>query len=223
DCLRAQGQRRARLSTLGDNNLPPSCGKEIEEGGVFLRAGKKAEIELPWHVGIYREDREDFTQICGGSLISSDAVLSAAHCFWDDNHEKAHNKSRFRVAVGKYYRDWNIKEEGMQERELKEIIIHDGYRGRARQFTNDVAILKLEKPVNLTPEIVPVCYDSQTHLVDGDIGKVSHWGVNEQNEWRKELISTQLPFVQFATCWNTIPQSFQQFLTRDKFCAGYTN
>jgi hypothetical protein len=37
------------------------------------------------------------------------------------------------------------------------------------------------------------------------------------------LVTTELPFVEFARCWDTIPETFQSYVTKDKFCAGYTN
>lgn len=31
------------------------------------------------------------------------------------------------------------------------------------------------------------------------------------------------PFVELHQCLETVPEYFKEFVTRDKFCAGYTN
>ena len=49
--------------------------------------------------------------------------FSAAHCFWNENFKKTMDKSRFKVAAGKYYRDWETKDEEIQERDVRLIII----------------------------------------------------------------------------------------------------
>ncbi|KOB71409.1 Hemolymph protein 14, partial [Operophtera brumata] len=85
----------------------PDCGRvtadsmELVVGGQRVRRG-----QLPWHAGVYRKTTRPYEQICGGTLVSANVVISAAHCFWT-NLEKQLPASRFAVAVGKLYRPWD--------------------------------------------------------------------------------------------------------------------
>jgi hypothetical protein len=46
--------------------------------------------------------------------------ISAAHCFWNEAYGRTIDKDNFRISAGKFYRDWNIKDIEMQERQVRE-------------------------------------------------------------------------------------------------------
>lgn len=52
----------------------------------------------------------------------------------------------------------------MQERNVKERLTHPDYKVPLRY--NDIALLKLEKPVDLTAEVRPACLEVEENLVD---------------------------------------------------------
>lgn len=62
------------------------------------------ENSSPWHLAIYQNQTNTFEQICGGTIISAVAVLSAAHCFWDPATEKQN--------VASLYRGWQERDCG---------------------------------------------------------------------------------------------------------------
>ncbi|KOB71019.1 Pattern recognition serine proteinase [Operophtera brumata] len=94
------------------------CGR-VTPNGTGLVVGGTAAMrgELPWHAGIYSTTTDPYLQICGGSLISNNVVLSAAHCFWTDL-EKQLPASMFAVAVGKLYRPWNDTKDQAQKSQV---------------------------------------------------------------------------------------------------------
>lgn len=49
--------------------------------------------------------------------------ISAAHCFWNEAYGRTMDKDNFRIAAGKYYRDWNIKDYEVQERQVWEFML----------------------------------------------------------------------------------------------------
>ncbi|KAJ9575284.1 hypothetical protein L9F63_025767, partial [Diploptera punctata] len=152
------------------------CGKKIAKGQAFISGGNKSEVgEFPWNIGVYREDKGKMMQICAGSLVNPDTVISAAHCFWNESYNRAVDISRFEVAAGKYYRDWNVEDSEIQKRKLAEVIIHDEYRGRNAHYSSDIAILKLDKAVELKWAVLPVCLDlnneyERFQLYNGSLG-----------------------------------------------------
>ena len=62
------------FSSPGD---PKTCGLQYTGKGTKIVGGVEAdEYEYPWQVAMYVSGR----RICGGSLIASDWVMTAAHC-----------------------------------------------------------------------------------------------------------------------------------------------
>jgi secreted trypsin-like serine protease len=54
------------------------CGDRNPEGKTFISNGAEVKVgDFPWHVGIYKySDNDSLQQICGGSLISPNTVVS---------------------------------------------------------------------------------------------------------------------------------------------------
>ncbi|KAG5317254.1 LFC factor, partial [Pseudoatta argentina] len=208
----------------------PECGTSIAHGNTLIVNGFAARAGIfPWHVGIYaKENTGRYQQICGGTLINNNLVVSAAHCFYDEVYNKLYNESQYAVAAGKHYRDWNAREKYAQKSLVENIHAGGRYQGARGNFANDIALLKLKTPFELTTLVRPVCVDwDNTHereqLQVGHSGKVVGWGKDIKGESTTSLQEIDMPFVPYDQCLSTVPQDFRGYLTSDKFCAGHLN
>ncbi|GLV43966.1 modular serine protease [Carabus blaptoides fortunei] len=210
----------------------PDCGNIVPEGGTFIVGGEHAKKgAFPWHVGIYKlNELNKYEQKCGGSIINRRLILSAAHCFTDYANGAPLDVKQYAIAAGKYYRNfYETKDELSQNRTVKTIIIPERYKGIQTSFTADIAFMILDKALEITHVVQPVCIDWNNQyevqqLKDHNEGIIVGWGyTNEGQDPSVELKQLSVPFVNFAKCYESVPENFIRFLTSDKFCAGFTN
>ncbi|OCT61944.1 hypothetical protein XELAEV_18047977mg, partial [Xenopus laevis] len=138
------------------------CGKTWVQGRI-LGAETAREGEWPWQVNVHRPGDDPF---CGGTLISSKWVVTAAHCVYG-------KKYSLRVSVG----DHNLDEDDYQERSIavKQIITYSAYY-KTKMF-DDVSLLELAEEVPLNRFIFPVCLPAaNVTFPDDSCCAVTGWG-----------------------------------------------
>ncbi len=127
--------------------------------------------------------------LCGGTLIDSDSVLTAAHCVTDANGN-VRAPSTFTLYIGRA----NINKAKKSNRYgVSSVFRHPGYD--AETFNNDVAVLKLNRAVTSVSPISIVDADSDQYQGAGQSVLVSGWGTTSVN---KIKISLQLRMAQLA-------------------------
>lgn len=209
------------------------CGEEGSQGRPFVVGGYESNIaEVPWQAGIYmkRTADGDFVHICGGSIISARLVVSAMHCFWDPMENRAHNYRQFQIAVGKSRRGIAEREEyPVQVIAIQKIVYEQAYNHYEGNFADDIVVIVLEKYIEFKTYVAPVCFKlsltySERQVPAGISGKVAGWGLTESNgEPSTILKAVVMPTVSREECLARSPETFKNFITSDKFCAGYLN
>ncbi|KAM6288808.1 serine protease 27-like, partial [Aegotheles albertisi] len=148
----------------------PPCGRQQELGRVVGGSGARAG-RWPWQVSLQLHGNH----FCGGSLVTPQWVLSAAHCFQGPNGSRAEPRA-WTAVVGRL----RLTEPGGQERTVVEIVVHEGYRGV--ESGNDLALARLETPVTLGPHVGTICLPHPQHVFAfGTPCWVTGWGNVAEN------------------------------------------
>jgi len=122
--------------------------------------------DWPWQVGI--ASRGSRFIYCGGTLISSQWVVSAAHCF-----QRRRHPSSITARLGEH--NTRLNEGNEEVITLSRVFNHPLYNKKTLDY--DIAILKLSKPVKYTKYIRPACVPSSGFKIDsGKEAFVSGWG-----------------------------------------------
>ncbi|XP_042308760.1 transmembrane protease serine 12-like isoform X1 [Sceloporus undulatus] len=177
-------------------------------GGRDARVGA-----WPWQVSLqlYRVALGGFRHECGGCLINSNSVLTAAHCI-----KKWVNPEYWRAAIGLHHL-YKEQAHAIKQR-VSNIIIHPDFRKGS--YESDIALFKLLKSVKYNEYIRPVCLPEVSHLVpDKNLCYISGWGKKEKKgKFELTLREAQVDIIPLYTCnkhdW------FKGIISRNMICAG---
>ncbi|KAG5333248.1 SNAK protease, partial [Acromyrmex charruanus] len=138
---------------------------------------------------------KDVSWQCGGSIISENFILTAAHCM-----ESPDKGPAIKVRVGLI----NLLTPGgaMQERNIAERIKYPDYKFSVRY--HDIALLKLEQPLKLNPRVRPACLEIESQVpgksaIASGFGKTSY----ESSIGSNELMKVQLNYISEDECKKT--------------------
>ena len=142
---------------------------------------------------------------CGGTLISSTHVLTAAHCTQSD-------ASSIRVILGEH----NIADSDFNRVDVAEIINHPDYNSQT--IDNDYAILRLKNPVNFTNEVSPACLPADLSATyAGVLATVTGWGTLSSGGNRPTAMQeVDVTVTTDAECNN----AYGGEITKNMICAG---
>ncbi|KAJ3667050.1 hypothetical protein Zmor_002459 [Zophobas morio] len=176
-----------------------ACGYRNPDGVGYRISGdfdNEAQFgEFPWVTAILHKGPNDVKHAykCGGTLIHPQVVLTTAHCIANGNS--------FVVRVGEW--DTKTTQEFLkhQERKVVSAVLHRDYKPRL--LHNDMALLFLESPVNLTEHINVACLPPKDSVVLSSECFVSGWGKDKfesDGVYQNILKKIELPVVERGKC-----------------------
>uniref|UniRef100_A0A8B9ISY8 Acrosin n=1 Tax=Amazona collaria TaxID=241587 RepID=A0A8B9ISY8_9PSIT len=199
-----------------------TCGRQpmaVYRGMSRIVGGTDAQPgSWPWIVSIQTILQRRMVHICGGSLISPQWVLSAAHCFME-----ARYIPMWRVVIGATQLSHLGPE--VQVRRIKQVIVHEHYTDISEG--NDIALLELDRPVQCSDYIQLACVPDTSlavsHLTDCYI---SGWGSMEAGcEFHKStqtadiLQEAKVQLIDVNTCNSS--RWYPGAIFSHNLCAGY--
>ncbi|XP_055384971.1 modular serine protease-like [Condylostylus longicornis] len=214
--------------TEDSNDCESVCG-EIDriyepDSIPLLYKGSPVDIlSAPWHVGIYTNNTNpEFDQVCGGTLIHSNIIITAGHCF--DNHATGRKfpASNYLVGAGKRYRKFDLDERFQHFAGVKEIHTPQNYQ--SDPVRNDIAVLILDHHIEYTSHIKPVCVEwkpyNDYHVKDNVIGRLFGWGSTTLDDRSSgELLTIQVLTITNALCKKMVHPNYKAEITGDRFCS----
>uniref|UniRef100_H3C5C7 Peptidase S1 domain-containing protein n=1 Tax=Tetraodon nigroviridis TaxID=99883 RepID=H3C5C7_TETNG len=202
----------AFLSCIGLICAKPPSINEVDNSRVI--GGQNAAPKTwKWQVSLQLDSYGEgfFSHICGGSLLNSYHIMTAAHCILSSNPRQ------YRVVAGEYDME---KDEGSEQFiHVEKIIVHPGWTGDLG-IGNDIAVLKLVEPVydNGYIEFARLPYAHQT-LPNGFTCYVTGWG--RMDYWGTTpsvLQVAPLPVVEHSIC--STPEWWGNIARETMVCAG---
>lgn len=230
---RPQPNRRPQPQGERGNDLinPEECG--LMAGDDRIIGGNRTHVmELPFlaRLGYGSSGSRSVSYRCGGSLINSRYVLTAAHCTggrddptqvrlgeWDaESREDCDTVGGNRVCAP-----------AVVDVDVEQVIRHPDYSDNPRSnnyLQNDIALLRLRSPVRFSEAVKPICLpDGSTRLnLDGKKVVVAGWGKdrNRGSSGTRFLMKASVPVVDDRECARVYRERGISLDGDSQICAG---
>ncbi|KAL3062665.1 hypothetical protein OYC64_002463 [Pagothenia borchgrevinki] len=224
-------RRPSIISTLGprapttNNNNRATCGQRLDNTlnrpSFRMFGGRESDItEQPWQaaINVYQARHRKHFHRCGGVLIDSCWVLSAAHCFEDNDKAE-----KLEVILGRTFRKQNSSSE--QIFKVEKYWNHEKFDNET--FDNDIALLKLKTDIGIcavnSPEVLPACLPARG-LVLPDWTECEISGYGKDSEFSAEFSErVKRGYVRLWPKERCVPDVLsQRTITPNMLCAGDT-
>ncbi|XP_061563618.1 hyaluronan-binding protein 2 [Cololabis saira] len=191
------------------------CGKSQPSLSRIYGGSKSPPGAHPWQVSVQsrlKGSSGGFGHICGGILLQSCWVLTAAHCISDT--------VEFQVVLGGVNID--KQEQTDQTIPVVQAIVHETYRETHNALYNDIALLKLG--VTNSPYcakesrfVRTVCLPDQV-FPPGKECVISGWGATETERYSSQLLNARVLMISQTRC--KAPHIYGDLLDESMLCAG---
>jgi len=207
------GAEAATTASSSETTTASGCKCGVKRTSRIV-GGTETEVnEYPWMAAIATTSESFF---CGGTLISSQWVLTAAHCMFKDNAgTQAQTAGEIRIVLGEH--DIGSQLESQIPRkvvQVSQIINHPSYD--ASSSNNDIALIKLSEEVDLNV-YTPACLPNTADNYEGQKAWVYGWGTTSfGGSTSDKLLEVEVPVISNTVCSSAMSAG----ITDAMLCAG---
>lgn len=211
------------VGDISDNTIidPDDCGQQEYTSGRIVGGVEAANGEWPWLAAIFLHGAKRTEFWCGGSLIGSRYILTAAHCT-RDSKQKPFAARQFTVRLGDIDLSTDKEPSAPVTFKVSEVRTHKEFSRVG--FYNDIAILVLDRPVRKSKYVIPVCMPKPGTIpspdrLAGRRATVVGWGTTFYGG-KESTVQRQadLPLWRNEDC----NRAYFQPITENFLCAGYS-
>jgi secreted trypsin-like serine protease len=178
---------------------------------LIVGGEKSAENTRSWVVALVNKNQPENAkaQFCGGAIIGSHEILTAAHCIYKKN------KSDIQVLNGT-----QSLRSGGKRLNVIEIIEHPNYNPQS--YDNDLAILKLDKSPDGDVINLATAQDDSNAIQKNQEVIVAGWGYTKDadNQSPTELFEVKVPITSPEKCKSAY-KKLEAEVSDNMICAGY--
>ncbi|XP_076341820.1 transmembrane protease serine 9-like [Tachypleus tridentatus] len=197
---------------IKDCGIPPLFPKRKIVGGKKTAFGA-----WPWQVSVRKSSFFGFssTHRCGGAVLSKDWIITAGHCVHDLH------VPQIRIRVGEYDFSSVLEPFPFVERRAERKVVHPKYN--LFTYENDLALVKLNEPVEFRPHIAPICLPHDNEDLEGHNATITGWGrLSEGGILPSMMQELQMPIVSNTKCTNMfLAAGRREYIPGTFMCAGY--
>ncbi|KAH8276643.1 hypothetical protein KR044_001091, partial [Drosophila immigrans] len=170
--------------------LAAACQAAPSIDGRVVGGVDATKAQFPHQISL----RNKGSHSCGGSILSNNWILTAAHCVSNDYKNgtiEVYPASVLSIRAGS-----NDRFAGGVLIQIVEVIVHEDYGN----FLNDLAVLRLETPLIFSDNIKPIALPTENTPDDADI-IISGWGrLTAGGDLPRYLQWNTLQSISFAKC-----------------------
>ncbi|XP_058823601.1 CLIP domain-containing serine protease B4-like isoform X1 [Topomyia yanbarensis] len=204
---------------------PNQCGLDLSDRVV---GGQATELnEYPWTAVIqYRKPNGNYGFHCGGSVINTRYIITAAHCI------KA--IPRGWEAVGVRLGEYDLKNDGPDCKEgvcadipvdvgIENIIVHENYNPQQKSQYDDIALIRFNRDVAFSEYIRAICLpvdDAERYRNNvGTAAFAAGWGRTETASSSNIKLKVELSITELNRC-SAVYRPSGVALRDTQMCAG---
>jgi len=167
----------------------------------------------PWACSLGFLKGSDWEHRCGGSLITYEHLITAAHCV--DHFETS--EEPFQVRCGDFHLKNASDDSNVQIRDVRNHFRFESYN--LQLVNNDIAVIHLNHSLTETPEVRPICMTKDEHETLTVVG----WGYDENQRHGEALKQSNQKRLSSEVCRRKI--GIQSWIDlngfgEDLFCAA---
>ncbi|KAI4459626.1 polyserase-related [Holotrichia oblita] len=185
------------ITSFASPDLPLLDGKIV--GGSIADI-----LDYPYQVSV----QEFYLHICGGSIISTRHIVTAAHCTYETV------ASYLNIRAGT-----SIRNSGGVILDVSIIYQHPDFNNETYDY--DIAVLELVSDLTFNDAIMAISLPNENQqLIVGTESVITGWGAtSEQGLGSNQLLMVEVPLVSSADCQIAYAPNYT--ITDRMLCAGY--